>query len=60
MAEVRIGSQTADSGAICVVNAGVINRATQGVYTAPTAHFARYFCPLVPLLPTDVPKMLKK
>ena len=30
------------------------------VYTAPTAHFARYFCPLVPLLPTDVPKMLKK
>ena len=24
------------------------------VYTAPTAQFARYFCPLVPLLPTDV------
>ena len=29
------------------------------VYTAPTAHFARYFCPLVPLLPTDVPNTHK-
>ncbi len=39
--------------------AAVIHPTGTGVYTAPTAHFARYFCPLVPLLPTDVPNTHK-